>query len=295
MIREYGKWPESSWKSDKLDSADKKGVVAGADIGTTSAQAVVMSGSELISYANIRLRADFRSGAQEVLDRALEGTGYAPADLAGIGVTGYGKRNAAYATKSLDEVHCHGMGARFLFGPEVTTVVDLGAQTVNAIRLYDWDRVRDFMANDICSTGFGRNIEMICQLLHVPITEIGEKSLDLGEKPDPEPVSTTCYCFAETETMGLFRPEFKAEPLSENEIYASHLFSVAWRILGVIGKLQPLDVGDIKVFGGLGFTGGLAKNPGITKRIERELNAVALESKYDPMLAGAIGAALLAR
>jgi benzoyl-CoA reductase subunit A len=79
-----------------------------------------------------------------------------------------------------------------------------------------------------------------------------------------------------------------------HEVYASHLFAIAWRILGVIGKLQPLDIGDVKVYEKLCFTGGLAKNAGVTKRIERELGTTALTSAYDPMLAGAIGAALLA-
>ena len=65
--------------------------------------------------------------------------------------------------------------------------------------------------------------------------------------------------------------------------------------LGVVGKLAPLDVGELKIDGRLGFTGGLAKNPGITRRIERELKAEAAVSEYDPMLAGAIGAALLGR
>jgi benzoyl-CoA reductase subunit A len=55
-----------------------------------------------------------------------------------------------------------------------------------------------------------------------------------------------------------------------------------------------LDVGDIKLEEKVGFTGGLAKNPGITKRLERELDITAAEPKFDPMLAGAIGAALLA-
>ena len=294
MIIEYGKWPEQSWRHNKNCAKGEGTLVAGVDIGTTSAQAVILCNGELRSYANIHVGADFRQTAEEVLDQALAGAELVRTDLSAIGATGFGKRNATYATRALDDVHCHAKGGRFLYGPEVRTVVDLGAQTVNAIRLYDWDRVRDFMTNDICATGMGRNVEMVCQLLHVPITEIGEKSLELGDKPEPEPVSTTCYNFASTETLGLFRPEFRAEMLSENEIYASNLFAIAWRILGVIGKLQPLDVGDIRVYEKLGFTGGLAKNPGITKRIERELNTKALTSEYDPMLAGAIGAALLA-
>jgi benzoyl-CoA reductase subunit A len=221
-------------------------------------------------------------------------SGMGKANLNAVAAPGFGRRNVENATMTMDEVHCHGKGARFLFGPDVTTVVDLGAQTCKAIRLYSWDRVRDFMLNDICATGMGRNIEMICELLHVPITEIGEKSFQLEGK-DPEPISTTCFLFADTETMGLFRPEYRAEPFTVNEVYAAHLFAVEWRIMGTIGKLSPLDVGDIKVYEKLGFTGGLAKNKGITKRLERDLKMTALESKYDPMLAGAIGAALLAK
>jgi benzoyl-CoA reductase subunit A len=180
-----------------------------------------------------------------------------------------------------------------MFGPDVHTVVDMGGQTIKGIRLYDWDRIQDFFMNDKCATGMGRNLEFLCDTLQVPIVDIGEKSLDVVK--DPEPVSTTCYAFADSETMGLFgRPEFRAAPLTENEVYAMHVFAIAWRVLNTVGKLQPLDVGDITIYPKLGFTGGLAKNPGITKRIERELNVTALTSHYDPMLAGAIGAALLA-
>ena len=293
MNNEYSKWPEGSWTSSAIDWKKAKAITAGVDIGTTSAQAAIFCDGALFSWANIRVGSCFKKAADEVLAKALGASGMKVSDIGTIVATGFGKDNAAYATKTMDEVHCHMKGARFLYGPEVRTVVDLGAQTTKAIRLYDWDRVRDFMMNDKCATGEGRNIEILCDLLEVPITEIGAKSLDV--KADPEPVSTTCWAFADTETMGLFgRPEYKAEPLTESEVYASHLFAVAWRALGTIGKIQPLDVGDIKIYPELGFTGGLAKNPGITKRIERELGVTALTSEYDPMLAGAIGAALLA-
>ena len=206
------------------------------------------------------------------------------------GACGFGKRHVPNA-KKLDEIQCHAKGARYIFGPEVETVIDLGGQTTKAIRLFEWDRVRDFMISDKCASGMGKNIESLCRLLQIKISEIGALSLEVEK--DPEPVSTTCFPFAQTETMGLFHPGFKEAPLSENEIYASHMFAIAWRNLGVIGKLRPLDVGEIDTYGAYAFTGGLAKNPGITKRIERELRKPALESSYDPMIAGAIGAALL--
>jgi len=292
MTQGYGKWPESSWQSDKVDWKAAKAITAGVDIGTTSAQCAVFCDGELAAWANIRVGASFKKAADEVIAKALEGTGLTAGKIGAIAATGFARDNAGYAAKKLDEVHCHAKGARYMFGPSVHTVVDLGGQTLKAIRLYDWDRVQDIAINDKCATGQGRNIEQMCDLLEVPITEIGEKSLDV--KADPEPVSTTCYNFARTETMGQFRPEFRAEALTENEVYATHMLAVAWRMLGAIGKMQPLDPGEIMCYEDLGLTGGLAKNPGITKRIERELRVTACTSEVDPMLAGAIGAALLA-
>jgi benzoyl-CoA reductase subunit A len=291
MTHEYGRWPETSWRSEEIDWKKAKEITAGVDIGSTSSQAVVLCDGELYSYANIHTGVDFSAAADRVLAEALQGSGMTVEDIGCVVATGWGSQKVGYATKTMDEVSCHAKGARFIYGPEVHTVVDLGGQTVKAIRLYDWDRVWDFMMNDKCATGMGRNIEEICNLLHVSIEDIGEESLQL--KSDPEPVSTTCYNFAEIETMNLFRPGYKEEPLSVSEVYASHLFAIAWRALSVIGKIQPLDVGEIKTYERLGFTGGMAKNVGITKRIERELKTTAMASSYDPILAGAIGAALL--
>jgi benzoyl-CoA reductase subunit A len=290
MLREYGKWPESAWTNDKADLRAAKKITGGADIGTTSTQVVILADGALCGFANIRTGYDFKAAADKAFTLALGNSGLKASDFSGIFATGFGRRNAAYATGTTDEVLAHAKGARFLYGKDVNTVVDLGGQTVKAVRLYDWDRVQEFKISDKCATGFGRHIETLCDLLEVPITEIGEKSLQV--KADPEPVSTTCYNFAFPETVGLFRQGYKEEVYSENDVLATHMFTIAWRVLGTVGKLCPLDIGDISVYRELGFTGGLAKNLGVTKRIERELGVTALTSKYDPALAGAVGAAL---
>jgi predicted CoA-substrate-specific enzyme activase len=291
MTDEYRKWPENAWQSGQRDGS--AGVItAGVDIGTTSAQAAIFNGDALCAWASIRTGADFKKTADDVIAKAIGPLALTPGDIGAVAATGFGARNVSYATTGVDEVRAHAHGARFMFGPSVKTVVDLGGQTVKAIRLYDWTRVRDFMMNDKCATGFGRSLEEIAELLQIPVAELGERSL--RPDADPEPVSTTCYAFANPETIGLFRTCFREEKSSEDEIVAAHLFAVAWRILGVIGKLSPLEIGDISVEEGLAFTGGLAKNKGITQRIERALNVSALTSEYDPQIAGAIGAALLA-
>jgi benzoyl-CoA reductase subunit A len=293
MAQEYWKWPESTWTSEKINWREGKRLTAGVDIGSTSSQAVILCDGQLYGYSSIHTGADFKAAAEKVIRQALGSGGMTLKDIGAVGSTGWGSQHASYAPLKLDEVQCHAKGARFMYGPGVHTVVDLGGQTVKAIRLYDWDRVWDFTMNDKCATGMGRNIELMSDILQIPITEMGERSLAVDK--DPEPVSTTCSSFADTETVGLFRPGYKEEDYSENEVLASYLFAIEWRILGTIGKLQPLDVGDVAIhYKELGLTGGLAKNQGITKRLERDLQATALTSEYDPQLAGAIGAALLA-
>ncbi|HRP77196.1 MAG TPA: BadF/BadG/BcrA/BcrD ATPase family protein, partial [Rhodocyclaceae bacterium] len=43
---------------------------------------------------------------------------------------------------------------------------------------------------------------------------------------------------------------------------------------------------------GFFITGGIAKNPGVVKRIERILGIQAVDTKIDSQIAGALGAAL---
>jgi len=290
--QEYWKWPEKSWSEKGAVWPEAEKLTAGIDVGTTSTQAAVFADGRLVAYASIATGWDFKTAPERALAAALEGSGLDASGIGSVAATGFGAEHVKGACKRIDEVTCHAKGGRFIYGPSVSTIVDIGGQTVKAIRLYDWDRVRDFTMNDKCATGMGRSIELMCDILGVPIEEAGETSLKADK--DPEPVSHTCYSFANPEVVGLFRQGFKEDSYSENDVCAAWLFAVAWRVIGTIAKLQPLDAGDVKVYGPIGFTGGLALNSGVTKRIERELKSEALTSDIDPMLAGAIGAALLA-
>jgi bzd-type benzoyl-CoA reductase Q subunit len=280
MAQEYWRWPESSWVSKDIDWKKCQAITAGVDVGTNSSQAVVMCDDQIFGYANLRTGPDYRESAAKALSQALGKSRMKPKDIHFIVGTGWGSRNIPFAQKTVDEITCHARGARFMFGPAVKTVIDLGAQTCKAIRLYGWDRIRDFQMNDKCADGFGRSIEMMADLLQVPIEEMGARSLVVTS--DPEPVSTTCYAFANTEAIGLFR-----EGYTESQMLAAYLFAIAWRLYGTIGRVQPEKE--------IAFTGGLAKNPGIVKRIEKAMGWTALTSDFDPMLAGAIGAAIIAR
>jgi bzd-type benzoyl-CoA reductase Q subunit len=279
MAIEYWRWPESCWTADNIDWKKARTISAGIDVGAVSSQAVVMCDGQVYSYSNLRSGPGSKASAKAALDKALEGTGMALKDVTNIVGTGYGGPGVTFAGKIVNETVCHAKGARFMFGPTVKTVFDMGGQTGKAIKLYGWDRIADLAFNDKCAVNMGWGIEILADLMHVPITEIGEKSLAVEQ--EPEPVSTTCYIFANTEAVGLLR-----SGIGENGALAAYLFAVASRLQGLLGRINPEK--------DFAFTGGLAKNPGIVKRLEREMGISALPSKYDPQLAGAIGAAILA-
>jgi len=279
MTQEYWKWPESRWTSEDIDWKKAGKISAGIDIGAVSSQAVVMCDGKVYCYANRRTSPDIRETASQVLKWALEGTGMAQKDIGQIVATGYGGKSVNLAHKTENEIECQAKAARFVFGPQVNTVFDMGGQTCKAIKLFDRGTIRDFAVNDKCAVSKGWGNELQADRIQVPITEIGERSLTV--KQDPEPVSTTCYVYANTEAMGMLRTGFQ-----ENDVLAAYLFAIVWRMYALIGRIKPE--------GNIAFTGGLAKNPGIVKRLEREMKITALSSPYDPQITGAIGAALFA-
>ncbi|MBI4296833.1 MAG: benzoyl-CoA reductase, bzd-type, subunit Q [Chloroflexi bacterium] len=289
MTQEYGRWPESTWKSADIDWKKANTITAGVDIGAVSSQAVVICDGELYCYSNLYTVAGGKASAERAIAQALQGTGMAIKDIQFVAATGFGKKNVPFAQKTVNEILCHAKGARFMYGPTVRTVVDMGGETTKAIKLYEWDRVVDFAVNDKCATGMGEGIEVMADLLHIPIQEMGERSLSVKE--DPEPVSTTCRIFAGTEALGLLRSS------PENEVLAAYLFAVAYRIYGLVGRIgTDMDLSKpVHLEKDLALTGGVAKNTGVVKRLERELGMTALTPKYDVQLAGAIGAALFAR
>jgi benzoyl-CoA reductase subunit A len=280
MAQEYWQWPESRWGSSDIDWKKAGTITAGIDVGAVSSQAVVMCDDNLYCYANIYTGPDSGGSANRAMEMALGGTGLKIGDIRSAVATGYGRKNVPFAQQTVNEINCHARGARFMYGPTVRTIIDLGGQASKVIKCTDYGNIVEFYFSDKCATGMGRGIELLSKLMHVPLVDMGELSLTVEK--DPDPVSNTCYIYANTEAMGLFRGGVK-----ENEALAAYLYAVAYRLFILAGR--------VKVEQDIALTGGLAKNTGIVKRLERLLGMNVLTSDYDTQLAGAIGAALLAK
>ena len=283
---EYWRWREyhkivsgNGWKDADI-------ITAGVDVGSVGSKAVIMTDGEVYSCSVMRTGSNSPDSAKRVMDWAIEGTGLKLNDLQYIVGTGYGRVNVPMANKAITEIACHAKGANYIWGPTVRTILDVGGQDVKAIRCDERGRVTSFLMNDKCAAGTGRGMEVFADLLQIPIEEVGETSLKIDQEPDP--VSITCVVFAKTEAMGLLRRGWPKE-----KVLAAYTQAMAIRMCKLLDR-----VGIEKDFV---ITGGQSKNIGIVTRIENIIGIKRLpvppweENGLDPMVAGAIGAALLAK
>jgi bzd-type benzoyl-CoA reductase Q subunit len=188
--------------------------------------------------------------------------------------------NVPFAQRSVTEIACHARGANFIYGPSVRTVLDMGGQDCKCIHCDERGKVTAFLMNDKCAAGTGRGLEVIADLLSVPVEEMGSLSLDVKEEPPM--VSSTCVVFAKSEALGLLR-----EGWTKSQVLASYHAAMAQRVINLLNR-----IGMEKDFA---ITGGIAKNPGIVIRLKRAFDIEPLTSEHDAQTAGAIGAALIAR
>jgi len=277
---EYWRWAEHQWKNPDIPDWQGSLVTAGVDIGSTSTQAVIMADGMLYAYSSIRTGADSPNSAIDAINTAIEGTGLSLPDIDYTVGTGYGRVNVPFADKTVTEITCHARGANFIYGSNVRTLLDMGGQDCKAIHCDETGKVTSFMMNDKCAAGTGRGMEVIANLLSVPIGEIGEISLRVEE--EPEPVSSICVIFAKTEVTRLMRAGWPLE-----KVLASYCRAMAIRVVRLLERN-----GIEKDFA---ITGGIAKNVGIVRRIENMLGIEALKTESDPQIAGALGGALVAK
>ncbi len=274
---EFWRWTESNWKNPDIDIQEAKIITAGVDVGSVSSQGVIVADGNIFAYGNMRTGSDSPNSASNALNFALEGTGLVLEDIQYCIGTGYGRVNVPMADRSITEIACHARGANFIYGNEVRTVLDVGGQDCKAIRCDQKGKVQNFLMNDKCAAGTGRGMEVLADLLSVPITEVGDRSYQIKEEPNP--VSSTCVVYAKTEATGLLRAGWEV-----NEVLAAYCAAMAERIYSLIERIGVEER--------FAITGGMAKNKGVIDRLMKIMDLTAMETQWDTQIAGAAGAAL---
>jgi benzoyl-CoA reductase subunit A len=277
--QEYWRWSEGSWVDPDARWQDADIITMGVDVGSVSSQAVVCLDGELYAYSTVRTGSNSPESAEKATRVVFGGTGLKSDDIHFVVGTGYGRVNIPFADKAITEIACHGRGANFMGGPTVRTILDMGGQDCKAIHIDERGKVTNFLMNDKCAAGTGRGMEVIADLLEVPIEELGPRSFDIEEEPPA--VSDVCVVFAKSEAMGRLK-----EGWSKNRVIASYCRAMAERVTALLERIgvEP----DFLI------TGGISKNIGVVRRIEEIIGTPARETDFDPQVAGALGAALFA-
>lgn len=257
------------------DTTDTPVYVMGIDSGSTSTNAVILTGNrEIVASAVIRTGAKSGESAQRILEEVLQKANLQRSDLTKIVSTGYGRVSIPFADENVTEISCHGKGAHYL-NPEIRTILDIGGQDSKAIHLNEKGDVTDFVMNDKCAAGTGRFLEMMARTLEVDIAELGPLSLKSTENIE---ISSMCSVFAESEVISLI-----AQNKETSDIAHGIHMAIAAKAISLMRRvgLEP----------GYMMTGGVAQNPGVVKVLEEQLKAPLFISE-EPEIVGALGAAL---
>jgi predicted CoA-substrate-specific enzyme activase len=248
---------------------------AGIDLGSTMTKVVILNQAMLASVIG-PTGPEHRKLANRVMEEALARAKLSFVDITYVVATGYGRINVPFADKQITEISCHARGVGSLL-PEARTVIDIGGQDSKGIKLKE-GRAVDFVMNDKCAAGTGRFLEVTAEELGVKLEDMGKLSLAAKSKVE---IGSTCTVFAAQEVVAKL-----AEGVPLPDIIAGLHEAIAARIYSMVGRL--------KIEREVALTGGGAKNIGLVKALEARLGFPVLVPP-EPLLTGAIGAALLGR
>ncbi|MDT8369579.1 MAG: acyl-CoA dehydratase activase [Longimicrobiales bacterium] len=253
---------------------------AGIDIGSTWTKAAILD--EEGRTLGVAMRpTGFRleDAARETLERALARAGVRRGEVAYLATTGYGRNRIGFRDVQATDLTAQAWGSRAFF-PDTRTVLDVGGQTMKALKVDDDGRVRSFRLNDKCAAGTGAFLEKAAGYLGFALEEIGP----LVETSDaPVSISGVCAVFAESEVIN---------HVTNGETPADIMH----------GAMRSLVEKSVRLMKRVGmepeFTlvGGILRFPTMVRILREELgDGVNVPSEEWVQFTGAIGAAVLAR
>lgn len=250
---------------------------AGVDIGSTMTKVMLIDKSDnLLSAIKGPTGPEHRQLANEVMRQALEQASLQIEDISCIVATGYGRLNVPFADRQITELSCHARGVSRLF-PNARTAIDIGGQDTKCLKI-DNGKLINFVMNDKCAAGTGRFLELTAAALGIELQDMGDISLKADKKIQ---ISNMCTIFAQQEVVALLSHGEKLENILTglHAALASRVAALARRL-----GIEP----------DLVLTGGVAKNTGMVKAMKESLDCE-LFVPEEPLLTGALGAAILAK
>jgi predicted CoA-substrate-specific enzyme activase len=249
---------------------------AGIDIGSKSTKLVFLDQNEVAGHYVIATGGNSRTAGDKILELGLADRGLRRQDIASMVSTGYGRHSVQSATK-VSEISCQAKGIRHLF-PEAEVIIDIGGQDFKVIKLKREGGILSFAMNDKCAAGTGRYLELMADIFGMNLDEFARAGDTVGDGVE---ISSVCTVFAETEVISHI-----SRGAEEKDIISGIFTAVSRRVYSLAQRF----IGDAP---SLVFTGGVAKNPGVAKAIER-VTGCSVRIPAEPQVSAALGAAIIA-
>jgi predicted CoA-substrate-specific enzyme activase len=249
----------------------------GIDVGAENTKVAVIEGDRLLAFSVVPSGWDTQASLQRAFNEAVEKAGVNSEAITRVGATGMGGKNVAFASVYATDSTCNARGVVWLF-PGARTVIDIGAEQIQAMTLDDKGTILQCVRNDQCAAGVGAFITEMASVLELRTADLSQASLLSQNRLM---INSTCTIFAESEVISLINEGF-------------HKNDIARAVCDAItGKAASL-VQELKIEKDIVFIGGVARNSSIRDLLAKKLGMDIIVPE-EPCIITAIGAALTVR
>lgn len=252
----------------------------GIDIGSISTKGVVIDkDNNIVASTYLWTRGNPLKAVKEVL---VDIKKQLPKNykVVGVGTTGSARKLVGTilgANIIKNEITAHAIGTLSKY-PDIRTIIEIGGQDSKIILLKD-QVVIDYAMNTLCAAGTGAFLSSQAERLDIPVEEFGSIALTSN---NPTPIAARCTVFAESDLVHKAQMGHKKE-----DIVAGLCKSVALNYLNNVGKGK-------KIASPIIFQGGVSKNIGVVKALEKILNEKIITDENGHLM-GALGVAILSK
>jgi activator of 2-hydroxyglutaryl-CoA dehydratase len=176
-------------------------ITVGLDIGSITTKAAIIKNGKLILEQIMMTGYNAEKAASNIFKKILSDGSFDPIQIDAVVATGYGRKSASFADRTVTEITCHAAGAHFI-NPVVRSVIDIGGQD---------------------------SIEVMARALEIDLNDFGEFSL---KAKNPAKISSLCTVFAESEVISLISLGEKRE-----NIIAGIHESISSRVMAMAGRI----------------------------------------------------------
>lgn len=251
---------------------------AGIDIGGNYTKTLILcEDGRIVGKSLIRTGFNYPKAAERGIEAALADGGLEREELSYIAATGFGRYMVPQRDIHITELTCHAKGAHHQF-PATRTILDVGGQTLKAIRADQRGKVKSFRLNDKCAAGTGAFLEKTARYMGYDTGDIGPLAL---RSTRPVTVSSVCAVFAESEVINHL-----TNGTDPADIMNGAVISLAGRAAQLMKRVGLEEEYTI--------TGGMSRVPAFVLALQQALGRPVNVPDGDmTQFNGALGAALL--